>query len=93
MRSFFRAALVAVAVMTVVPVMPVLAQAPNAATWVVIPIQQLPANVRAVQAKAYPAATVTKVERQGTGKTAVYHLTMTGKKTDVKINAAGKIVK
>ncbi len=93
MRSFLRAALVAVAVMTVVPVMPVLAQAPTAATWVVIPIQQLPANVRAVQAKAYPTAKVTKVERLGTGKAAVYHLTMTGKKTDVKINAAGKIVK
>ena len=93
MRSFFRAALVAVAVMTVVPAMPVLAQAPKAATWVVIPIEQLPPNVRSVQTKAYPQSKVTKVERLGTGKTAVYHLTMTGKKTDVKINAAGKIVK
>lgn len=95
MRSFLRVALVAAAVVCVVSNVPVLALAPQTApsTWVVIPISQLPPKVRATQTKAYPRSKVTKVERFGAGKTAVYHLTMTGKKTDVKINAAGKIVK
>lgn len=96
MRSMIRAACVAAAVMCVVPAVPAFAKAQSGAaapaTWVVIPIQQMPAKVRSTQNKAFPGSKVTKVERMGTGKTAVYHLTMTGKKTDVKINASGKIV-
>ena len=93
MRSLMRAAAMAVALLCVVPASPALAfQAPKqAATWVAIPLAQLPATVRAAQKKAYPTAKITKVERLGAGKTAQYHLTLTGaKKADVTFNAAGK---
>ena len=95
MRSVMRAAALAVAVVSVGPAVSVMAQSKQTApaTWVTIPLQQLPAAVRAAQKKAFPTGKISKVERLGTGKTAQYHLTMTGaKKADVTYSAAGKAI-
>ena len=44
--------------------------------------------------KAYPSAKISQVDQVGTGKTAVFHFTMTGARVpEVKFSAAGKAIK
>ena len=93
MRSMMRAALMAVALCTVVAPASVLAQT-KAAAATVIPIAKVPKNVLAAFKKAYPSAKITQVDQSGSGKTAVFHFTMTGARlAEVKVNGAGKIIK
>ena len=101
MRKVLRAVLVAVAVVFAMSAAPAFAQKKPASIpkpapagpSIVIPAAKLPTAVRTAQRRAFPKAQITKVEQIGTGKTAIYHLTMTGKKTDVRYTAAGKVVK
>jgi hypothetical protein len=92
MRSIIRAVLVAVALVFAVPVLPALAQkAPTVqVSWTTVTMKDVPLKVREAQKRAYPHVKVTKYERGGTGSTAVYRLTMTGKHKDATFTAAGK---
>lgn len=95
MRSLTRAVLVAVAVVFAVPALPVLAQkAPAAAkvSWTVVTMKDVPLKVRDAQKRVFPRTKVTKYEQAGTGATATYRLTMTGKHKDAMFTAAGKVI-
>jgi len=94
MRSLTRAVLVAVAVVFAVPALPVLAQKAPAAvvSWTVVTMKDVPLKVRDAQRRIFPRTKVTKYEQAGTGKTALYRLTMTGKRKDATFTAAGKVI-
>lgn len=96
MRKLMRAAIVAVAVVFAVAVVPALAQKekPGAVqqTWTVITLQQLPRAVKAGLRKSFPAAKVTKVEVSGTGKDKLYRLTLIGTQREAIFTPAGKLV-
>jgi len=94
MRSIMRAALVALAVVVAVPALPALAQTSPAAqaSWTLMALKDVPLKVREAQKRLFPRAKVTKAEQSGTGATAMYRLSMTGKSTDATYTAAGKVV-
>lgn len=97
MRSFLRAAVAAVALVSVMSAVPAItfAQTPKQGQeWVAVPLDKIPAKVTAAYKKAYPTAKVTKAETRGAGNTAVFHLTVTGAKVkDLRIDATGKLLK
>lgn len=100
MNSLVRAALVAVAVLTVVPASPAFAQRKSIAktkpaaqaSWTLVAQNDVPNKVRAAQHRSFPMGKVTRVERSGTGATAFYRYTMTGKKTTATFDAKGVVV-
>lgn len=94
MRSMVRAAAVAVALAFAVPALPVFAQKAPAAvvSWTVVTMKDVPLKVRDAQRRVFPRTKVTKYEQAGTGKTATYRLTMTGKRAEATFTAGGKLV-
>jgi len=94
MRSLTRAVLVAVAVAFAVPAASVFAQKAPAAvvSWTVVTMKDVPLKVRDAQRRVFPRTKVTKYEQAGTGATALYRLTMTGKRKDATFTAVGKVI-
>jgi hypothetical protein len=98
MRTLIRSVLVAVALTFAVPAAPALAQASQRsgtahASWTVIEVRALPSKVSSAQRRVFPRTRITKVERSGTGKAAIYRVTMSGKNKMAKFDAAGTLIK
>lgn len=94
MRAF-RSFVLALAVVAAASTASVFAQGNSAKTaWSVVPVKQLPVDVRTGSQRVIGKARVIKVEQSGTGATAIYRLTVQykGKPTKMLFDAKGKSI-
>lgn len=78
MRSFLKAAVLALAVVVALPVAQLSAQANG--PWKKISVKEMPATVQSGYHRRFSHSKVTKVEKSGTGKATVYRLTIHNQK-------------